>query len=321
MKYKASLNWVFISFALADFPGFVCLVLYYHKFYGLSGFKINFKVWKNLIINSYPLVLSSVFTTIHFKVDILLVKRLLEKEQVAFYRNAVVIPELLTFIPIAFMVPFFPVLSKKFTLDKKAFLDTFRAGAKYLFFIVAPIVLYIYFYMEDIILMIFKEKYIPAIGAATIVIFSEIFVYASSIFNNALVASNKQNYWLLFSGLSCITNIILNLFLIPRYGIEGAAMATVISYGLFLVWSLALKSTRELSIILMSNMPKPVISVLIMFLFITVFKQNLWISFLPAAGIYIGSFIIMKGFKKKDLLFLKELLPSKYSINYFKDDV
>jgi len=70
MKYKLSLEWVFISFALADFPGFAGLIFFYNKFYGFSGFRINIKMWKNLIKNSFPLFLSAVFTTLHFKVDI-----------------------------------------------------------------------------------------------------------------------------------------------------------------------------------------------------------------------------------------------------------
>jgi len=232
---------------------------------------------------------------------------LIEKEQVAYYRNAVVVPELLTFIPIAFMVPFFPVLSRKYSVDKNAFMDTYRAGTKYLLFIIVPIVLFIFNYSEEIILLLFKEKYL-------------LFVYASSIFNNALVASNLQNYWLLFSGLSCGLNILLNLFLIPLYGIEGAATATVISYGMFLLWGMILEKTRMFSIDIIINIVKPVIAGLIMFLFIIVLKQSLWISFLPAAVIYSGIFVILKGFGREDILFLKELLPRKYSIKYFNDD-
>jgi len=319
MKFEYSLDWVFISFALADLPGFVGLVLYYRKFYGFPRFKIDLAVWKSLIIKSLPLFFSAAFATLHFRVDILLIKMLVAKEQIGFYRNAVLIPEFLTFIPMAFMIPFFPILSKKYSQDRKAFLSTYYTGAKYLLFIIFPLVIFIFFYTENIILLIFKEKFISSISAARIIIFSEIFVYSSGIFNNGLIASNRQNYLLLFSGLSCISNILLNLLLVPKYGIEGAAVATVISYGLFLLWSMFLKKTREFSIIVLKNSLKPLFAAGIMLGFLFVFKLNLWIALVPAAALYLLIFLILKGFDTSDLLFLKELLRGDFSINTLKN--
>ena len=47
-----------------------------------------------------------------------------------------------------------------------------------------------------------------------------------------MVIENFQKYILLTTLLGMSSNIILNVILIPRYGASGAAVATLISYGI-----------------------------------------------------------------------------------------
>ena len=54
--------------------------------------------------------------------------------------------------------------------------------------------------------------------------------------SSIVIANNKQNNALISTSIGAISNIILNFFMIPRFGIIGAAIATIISQimsGLF----------------------------------------------------------------------------------------
>jgi O-antigen/teichoic acid export membrane protein len=56
-------------------------------------------------------------------------------------------------------------------------------------------------------------------------------VYASTVILNSGLFIRKKTYlYTLIMMLACILNIILNLILIPSFGIIGAAQATLISY-------------------------------------------------------------------------------------------
>jgi len=311
VKHEASLNWIFLAFALADIPGSVGLFFCYLKFYRFPRLEMKPDLWKKLLRYSLPLFASALFTTLHFKVDVLIISPFLGKEQVAYYFNATKIPELLTFIPIAFLTPFFPILSKKYTLNKEAFLETYKTGLKYLLFFIFPVVFFLFTYMEELILFVFKDKYAHSIPAAKILIFSEIFIYSQGIFNKALVSSNNQKSWLVLTGLSTLTNIIINLILIPLYGITGAAISTTISYSLFIVWGLFLKKTSIYSLIILKSYLKPLAAALVMFVIINYFDLSFWESILPAAAVYIVMLVILKGFNNQDLLFAKELFFKK----------
>ena len=221
------------------------------------------------------------------------------------------IPELLSFIPVAFMTPIFPLLAKKFEINREAFFKTYRTSLKYLLFFIVPSVCFIYFYMEEVITLFFSDKYIPSIPAAKIVIFSEIFIFGAHVFNYSLISCNKQKLEFIFTVISGTLNIILNLILIPMYGIVGAAIATLISYGFFIVTGMIVSSVRRFSLIILQMVIKPVIAAVIMSFTIVYFDLNMWISLFVSSSIYLVIFLILKGFNKEDIRFIKELIPRR----------
>jgi O-antigen/teichoic acid export membrane protein len=53
--------------------------------------------------------------------------------------------------------------------------------------------------------------------------------------NIAAFFQNKIKYLILSSGIGCLSNIILNFILIPKYSIAGAAIATMLSYMIMFI--------------------------------------------------------------------------------------
>ena len=86
---------------------------------------------------------------------------------------------------------------------------------------------------------LFGEEFKSSIGVLLIYSFGLIFVFFGSLNNKLLMMDNLQKLMLGRNILGLVINVILNLILIPRYGISGAAIATVLteffivlSYGL-----------------------------------------------------------------------------------------
>lgn len=70
-----------------------------------------------------------------------------------------------------------------------------------------------------------------------------------------MICEEKQKYSLFYSFSGCITNIIFNIILIPRFGMIGAAIATLISQISSNIISFALiKETRILSKMLLKSL-------------------------------------------------------------------
>ena len=71
------------------------------------------------------------------------------------------------------------------------------------------------------------------------------FIFVRALISQHLIITGNEPLSLLSHGVGAILNVLLNMWLIPIYGIEGAAWATLISYAyasfFFLLFA---KSTR-----------------------------------------------------------------------------
>ena len=107
------------------------------------------------------------------------------------------------------------------------------------------VALLVYVNASDLLAILASRKFAAA-GALLPILVVGLLVYAVHIFFNAPLIIHKRSMVLtaVTTG-SCILNVLLNLYLLPRMGIAGAAWATLASY-LFMVVSLALISRRYL---------------------------------------------------------------------------
>jgi O-antigen/teichoic acid export membrane protein len=84
-------------------------------------------------------------------------------------------------------------------------------------------------FSHQIIYLLYGEKFTEASNVLEISIWASLFVFIGVGSGKFLLAENLQNlaFYRTFYGM--IVNIILNFILIPSYGIQGAAIATLIS--------------------------------------------------------------------------------------------
>ena len=92
-------------------------------------------------------------------------------------------------------------------------------------FIALPISLF----SEEIILLFFKKEYINAAEVLSIHVWTGVFVFLGTAFGKFLIVEGYTNKVLFKTVLGATINFIINYFLIPIYGIRGAAIATFIS--------------------------------------------------------------------------------------------
>jgi len=86
-------------------------------------------------------------------------------------------------------------------------------------------------FSELLIGLIFGEAYSTATLVLTIHIWTGLFIAHVSIRSRALIIEGKIRLVLLFSGLTLLSNIFLNLVLVHRYAEIGAAWASLISWA------------------------------------------------------------------------------------------
>ncbi len=97
-----------------------------------------------------------------------------------------------------------------------------------------PIIAGVIFFAGDVIALIFGSHFVA--GGETLIILhlAAILGYTGIAASAALLAWHDQMAHMWCHAVTAVVNIVLNIFLIPRYGMEGAAWATLISQAVML---------------------------------------------------------------------------------------
>ncbi|SIQ30742.1 flippase [Halanaerobium kushneri] len=157
---------------------------------------------------------------------------------VGVYSTAASITILLTFFLNATSMSFSPIISELYHKQNINLLEKlYSAITKWVIILSMPILISIFFYAEDIMLF-FGEEYL--LGTSTLIILAIAqFINAATGANGYLMnMCGLEKVSLKNDVLMLIFNIILNILLIPKYGILGAAIATSLSVIVFNLFKL-----------------------------------------------------------------------------------
>lgn len=242
------------------FIGLSYIVLYYNQ--GHHNDKqlikaVNRQSLGTLFHQSKWLLFSGVAAVLYLKIDQVMLASFHGTEQVAYYAAAAKLSEFWYVFPILIANAFSP---KLITL-KKQNEKQYRAFTLQLlsFMVAAALVVSITMasFAELLIHFIYGDSYQASASILSIHIFATLFIFQRAIFSKWLIIESNYKFSLLSHGAGAVSNISLNLLLIPLYGGIGAAWATLISYMIASFLSLALsKQTREFMLLMITAMIK-----------------------------------------------------------------
>jgi O-antigen/teichoic acid export membrane protein len=248
---------------------------------------------------------------IYSRIDQIMLFKMKGAKAVGYYAAAVKLTEIFNIIPVAFMTSIFLLFSKYFVTSQEKLEKTYKLSFKYLSTAIMPIAVGISILSEPIIRLIYGEQFLGSSLALRILIWSEVFVFLGSVHISILISVGLQKLDFIFTSSGAIVNIILNLLLIPHYGIVGASIATVISYGLGVPLSCALKKTRSYGKALANSTLKPLIAAGMMgcFTYLTfVLGLSLIAATLFSIIAYLVFIILLKGLNREDLEYFRKIV-------------
>ena len=214
----------------------------------------NFLLWRwkwefarTLMRDSWPLILSGIIVSIYVNIDQVMIKHMIDEQAVGIYAIATRISTAWYFIPIAITSSMFPaILNAKYN-NSSIYQQRLQALYDILVWLAILIAIVIICLSEPIIDLLVGEEYAPAASVLSIAIIAGIFTNIGLINNKFFEAENRQIDILYRSLLGVSVNIFLNIILIKKYGIYGAAMATVSAqFSTSIVYTYLKKDSRIL---------------------------------------------------------------------------
>jgi len=223
-----------ISFAwIVLFDSFILtagLIYFYIKNkHALITWKFDKNIAISLLRDSWPLIFSSVAIMIYMRIDQIMIKEMLGDISVGLYAVGIKFVEALYFIPMIITSSLLPAIIKLKENNAHEFQDKFQNLMTLMFWGSVLIIIPLYLYAADIILLFFGKEYLESYSVTEVYCWIFLFTSLGVTSSRWLLVENMQKFAMYRTYLGLVINIILNYILIPKYGIVGAAYASLIS--------------------------------------------------------------------------------------------
>ncbi|MES2108264.1 MAG: flippase [Bacteroidota bacterium] len=205
---------------------------YQRKQRSIFSWSFNGRLASKLLTYSWPLIISGIMVSLYMKIDALMVQNISGPKEAGAYATVANLSEVWNFIPSVIVTTLFPAILNA----KRDDIDRYKKRIQNLYdlmvYISMPIAIIVTFAAPLIYRILpFKPEYYYAAPALSIHIWSGVFVFLGAASSQYLIAENFSKLTFVRTGFGAIVNIALNLVLIPRMGMMGAAIATLIAYA------------------------------------------------------------------------------------------
>ena len=207
--------------------GFILLAIYRWK----SKQKISFSLeWaKKLFNKSKFFIVSSMMVTIFAQTDKIMIKFMIDDAATGIYSAASACAGMASFVFAAIIDSMRPTILEHKKNESQLYETNLCRLYSIIIYMALAQSLAMTLFAKPIIWILYGTQYFASISVLSIIVWQATFSYIGSVRNIWILAEEKHSYLWIINLSGAITNVLLNLLLIPKWGVEGAAVASVVT--------------------------------------------------------------------------------------------
>lgn len=251
---------------------------------------------------------------INYDADTILLGYFLTAADVGYYGVAIGLSRFFWLVPSAIQTITYPVTSEYWANTNHRALQTMiDKSMKYTACILLPIGLGIGFFANDIVTLIFGKSFIYVVFPLRILIIGTVIYGIIKAVGSFFTGIGRPDLSLKIDSAGAIVNLVLNISLIPLFGISGAAFAAVASFVVMAILLIYLMiKIGHINININTYVQLGIITILAVALFMALSRINLYFIGLLILSVYIVS-IFLFVLTDEDKQMFKSLLYSSLS--------
>ncbi|MFA5518569.1 MAG: oligosaccharide flippase family protein [Spirochaetota bacterium] len=290
----------------------IALFIYTQKKYNVVSLKIE--NLKGFIKDAIPFSLTTILQENAIgNINIIIISMMLGATYSGLFNNALLFFMALFFVPKSIGKVILPFLYKKtIEEDRTQFQFAYDIINRILCMLSFYILIILIFFPNEIITLLFGDKYIESAGVLKIIAISIPFFF--NMGTTLITALDKQKINSLIYFIASLINVATSMILINKLKITGAAWAIVITYFfIFTASSIYLKKIFSIKILptLLINLKLAIILAAIMFLYNYIILFDSWIINAIILSVIYGMLLFIFIVKKDDLRIFKEVLKNE----------
>lgn len=196
-----------------------------------SGYRFRFRreALKRMLSQSYPFISSAILVTVYAQTDKLMLEALSGPAAVGLYSVAVTLAGAISILPSALIEGFRPEILLRRTSDYPGYVRRLQQLYGLIFWLCMAYCLFVTVFSGPLIRLLYGSTYAAAAPALSIVVWYTSFSYFGSVNNLYMVSQSKTKWVQILTLAGAILNVVLNTWLIPLWGISGAALASLVT--------------------------------------------------------------------------------------------
>lgn len=226
---KMDVYWFAISYSLDYFLITIVLYIIYKK---QGGGKLKFSkelAWK-MFNKGKHYIIAGLMVNIFAQSDKLMIKHMMGDEYTGYYSAASTLATMTSFVFTAIIDSMRPII---FESKKKKDILNYKTNLKRLYSIIIYLSLLQSIFMtllaEFIVKIMYGQEFLASVSTLQIIVWFTTFSYLGSVRNIWMLSEGKQKYLWIINLSGALLNVLLNFWFIPMWGINGAAVSSLVT--------------------------------------------------------------------------------------------
>lgn len=236
-------------------------------------------------------------------------------ESVGFYSLAFLFSSsLFILLPGSFSASLLPVISEKYgSSSAESIRKIYHTATRYLLYLTFFLATLGILFVPSLIALFFGKNYLPSVNIFRLILITSCIGTVTGVATTTLMATENQSKMVKLSVFTAILNLLLDISLIPSWGVYGAVLANGVSQltsalGTFIILMKTLRFNFPFANLAKSLLSSLVTGVVLLFLsrFLGSIPYLIIGSFL-AMVVFFFSLIFLKAFQEEDIGVFKKL--------------
>lgn len=187
---------------------------------------------RRLLAACWPMAVSSLSVMLYMRIDQVMLGQMQGDKAVGVFSAAVRVSESWYFVPMAILTAVAPALTAAYARSTADYLAKLMLFVRYMFWIAAAVAVLLSLTSGWLIPVLFGDGYLEAATVLAVHAWAGVFASLGVATGPWFVNAGMLKFRMAHTVAGAVTNIAMNLYLIPHYGAVGAAVSTLVSYSM-----------------------------------------------------------------------------------------
>ena len=269
--------------------------------------KTNTEAVKLVLETALPFAVMALVGSIMGNTDIFMLGIWKAPEDIGLYAAAQRFFQFIIIVPSMIASASFPLMARLANKDNEKFKVVLEKTLEVFMLIGIPITFGGLILANQIIPLVFGQAYLEAIPVFQILMIMLLVSFPLILLINSIFVYNQQKKLVAANIFGVIMNVILNFFLIPKFGITGAAVATLASTSI-ITWTMWRKMKKINNFEILPTLKTVILPVMVMSLIILILKYfgiGVIFNIIISSAVY---FWVLFSIKRSIFTELKEIM-------------